>query len=116
MHENGKSRSSFKVFCLTVRKNFLGTTSKIQEVWDLGNLFACHIFPSVFLSHSSEKLRGEPSNVSDSFKCQASKKTYVKERNIMTFSRKVFLSDCQKISLGNTSVYQKCSAIEKFHA
>ena len=116
MHENRKSRSSFKVFCLTVRKKLLGLTSKFQKVWDLGNLFACHIFPSIFLSHSSEKLRGEPSNVSDSFKCQVSKKTYVKERNIMTLSRKFFVSECQKISLGNTSVYQKSSAIEKIHA
>ena len=116
MHENGKSRSSFEVFCLTVRKEFLGTTSKIQNVWDLGNFFEFHIFPSIFLSHSSEKLREEPSNVSDSFKSQVSKKTYVKERNIMTFSRKFFVSECQKFSLGNTSVYQKSSAIEKFHA
>ena len=74
MHENGKSRCSFEVFCLTVRKEFLGTTSKIQNVWDLGNFFEFHIFPSIFLSHSSEKLREEPSNVQDSFKSQVSKK------------------------------------------
>ena len=74
MHENGKSRCSFEVFCLTVRKEFVGTTSKIQNVLDLGNFFEFHIFPSIFLSHSSEKLREEPSNVQDSFKCQVSKK------------------------------------------
>ena len=116
MHENGKSRSSFEVFCLTVRKSFLGTTSKIQIFWDLGNFFAYHGFPSIFLSHSSEKFREDPSNVSESFKCPVSKKTYAKERNITTFSRKFFVSECRKISLGNTLLYQKSSAIEKFHA
>ena len=73
MHENGESQSSFEFFCLTVRKNFLGTFSKIQNVWDLGNFFAYHGFPSIFLSHSIEKLREEPSNVSEIFKCQVSK-------------------------------------------
>ena len=90
MHENGKSRSSFEVFFLKVRKNFLGTTSKIQNVWDLGNFFAYHIFPSIFLSHSSEKLRGEPSNVSDSFKCQVSKETYVKKTEYHDIQSKIF--------------------------
>ena len=74
MHENGKSRSSVEVFCLRERKNFLGTTSKFQVFWDLENSYACHGFPSVFLSQSIEKLREEPSNVSESFKCQVSKK------------------------------------------
>ena len=48
MHENGKSRSSVEVFCLTVRKTFLGTTSKFQAVWDLDNFYAHNGFPSIF--------------------------------------------------------------------
>ena len=38
------------------------------------------------------------------------------ERNITIFRRKFFGSECRTISLWNTSVYQKSSAIEKFHA
>ena len=91
MHENGKSRFSFEVFCLTVRKNFLGTTSKIQNVWDVGNFFAYHFFPSIFLSHSSEKLREELSNVSDSFNCQVSKKL-MQKNGISRHSVENFLS------------------------
>ena len=58
-----------KFFVSQYAKKILGTTSKFQNVWDLGNFFEYHIFPSIFLSHSSEKLREEPSNVSDSFNC-----------------------------------------------
>ena len=34
-------------FCLTVREKFLGTTSKFQNFWDLGNFHAYHGFPSI---------------------------------------------------------------------
>ena len=91
MHENGKSRSSFEFFCLTVRKNFQGTTSKIQNVWDLGNFFAYHGFVSIFLSHSSENFREEPSNVSESFKCQVSK-NLMQKNGISRLSVEIFLS------------------------
>ena len=73
MHENGISRSSVENFCLTVREKFLGTTSKFQNFWVLGNFLAYPGFPSIFLSHSIEKLREEPSKVSEIFKCQVSK-------------------------------------------
>ena len=69
MHENGKSRSSVENFCLTVRKNFLETTSMFQNNWDLENFYAYQGLPSIFLSHSIEELREEPSNVSESLKC-----------------------------------------------
>ena len=75
MLENGKSRSSVKIFCLTVRKKIVGTTSKFQKIWDLGNFYAFNGFPSI-----------------------------------------LFVSECRNFSLGNTSVYQKSSAIEKIHA
>ena len=74
MHEKGKTRSSVEIFCLTVRKKILGTTSRFQNIWDLGNFYLYHGFFSIFLSHSTEKLREEPSNVSESFKSQVSKK------------------------------------------
>ena len=74
MHENGKTRSSVEIFCLTLHKKILGTTSRFQNIWDLGNFYLYHGFSSIFLSHSTEKLREEPSNVSESFKSQVSKK------------------------------------------
>ena len=93
MHENGKSRSSLEIFCLTVRKRLLGTTSNFQNVWDLGNFFAYHGFSSFFLSHSTEKLREEPSNVSESFKCQVSKK-FMQLNGMSRFSVENFPSQC----------------------
>ena len=67
-----------------------------------------------FLSHSTEKFLEEPSKVSERFKCQVSK-SFMQKNGISRFSVEIFLSRCRKISLGNTSVYQKSSANEKFH-
>ena len=62
-----------------------------------------------------EKLLEEPSNASDSFKCRVSKK--LMQKNVISrHSVENFVSECRKISLGITSVYQKSAAIEKFHA
>ena len=116
MHENGKSRSSVEIFCLRVRKKIVGTTSKVQNVWDLEKYFAYHSFPSIFLSHSTEKLLEEPSNVSESFKYEVSKKFMRKNRISRLSVESFFGSECRKISVWNTSVYQKSSANEKFHA
>ena len=71
------------------------------------------VFLRFFLSHSTENLLEEPSKISESCKCQVSKKM-MQENGISRFSVENFLSPCRKISLGNTSVYQKSSAIEKF--
>ena len=48
MHENGKSRSSVENFCLTIREKFPGTTSNIQNFWDIGNFHAHHGFLRCF--------------------------------------------------------------------
>ena len=60
--------------CLTIPKKLVVTTSEFQIIWDLENFHAYHGFLSIFLSHSTEKLREEPSNVSESSKCEVSKK------------------------------------------
>ena len=91
MHENGKSRSSVENFCLTVREKLLGTTSKFQNTWDLGNFHAYHGFPSFFMSHSTKKIREEPTNVSKVFKCEVSKKI-LNENGISRFSVEIFLA------------------------
>ena len=73
------------------------------------------VYLRFFLSQSTEKFLEEPSKVSESFKCQVSKNV-MQKNGIPQFSVEVFLSRSQKKSLGNTSVYQKTSAIEKLHA
>ena len=114
MHENGKSRSSFEIFCLTVRKKFLGTTSKIQNVSDLGNFFVYHGFPSIFLSHISEKLREEPSNVSNSFKCQVSKKL-MQKNGISRLSVEIFLTQsAEKFRWGTLRYIRKVRLSKNF--
>ena len=114
MHENGKSRSSFEVFCHTERKNFLGTTSKIQNVWDLGNFFAYHGFRSIFLSHSSEKLREDPSNVSESFKWQVSIKV-MQKNGVSRLSVENFLSQsAEKFRWGTLRYIRKVRLSKNF--
>ena len=73
------------------------------------------VFLRFFWSHSTEKLREEPSNVSKNFKCEVSK-NFMQKNGISQISVDIFLSRSRKNSLGNTSVYQKISAIEKLHA
>ena len=53
------------------------------------------VFLRFFLSHSNEKLREEPSNVSDTFKCQVSKKLMQKNRK-SRLSVENFLSQSAK--------------------
>ena len=109
-----KSRSSFEIFGLTVRKKFLGTTSKIQNVWDLGNFFAYHGFPSIFLSHSSEKLREERSFVSDTFKCQVSKKL-MQKNGISRHSVAIFLTQsAEKFRWGTLRYIRKVRLSKNF--
>ena len=94
MLENGKSRSSVEFFCLTVRKKTVGTTSKFQKIWDLGNFYALHGFPSFFVSQY-EKLLEEPSNISESFESEVSK-IFVNKNGISIFSVGKFLAQSAK--------------------
>ena len=52
---------------------------------------AYHSFPSIFLSHSTEKLREVPFNVSESFKCQVSK-SFMHKNGKSRISVEIFLS------------------------
>ena len=114
MPENGKSRSSVEKFCLTVRGNVLGTTSKFQKTWDLGNLHAYHGFPWFSLSPSTEKLREEPSNVSKSFKCEVTKKIF-NENGISRFSVENFLAQsADKFRCGTLRYIRKVRLSKNF--
>ena len=83
------------VLCLTIPKELVVTTSKFQIIWDLEKFHAYHGFLSIFLSHSTEKLREEPSNVSESFKCQVSK-NFMHKKVITRFPVENFLSRPEK--------------------
>ena len=89
MHENGKSRSSVEFFCLTIPKKIVVTTSQFQIIWIQKNFCHIMIFRRIFLSDSTEKLREEPSNVSESFKCEVSKKI-LNKNGISRFSIETF--------------------------
>ena len=60
-----------------------------QNNWDLENFYAYQGLPSIFLSHSIEELREEPSNVSESLKCQVSK-NFMQKNGISRFSVEIF--------------------------
>ena len=92
-----------------------GNHFSVSDYMDLEKFLSYHDFRQIFLSDGTEKLREEPSNVSESFKSEVSRK-FLNKNGISRFSVEFFGSECRKISLWNTSVYQKSSAIEKFHA
>ena len=72
--------------------------------------------PSKTVCHTVSKIFvGEHSGVSGNFGYR--KTLCIREGGSITFlRRKLFVTQYQKISLGNTSVYQKNSGIEKFYA
>ena len=80
-----------KFLCLTIPKKFVVTFSKFHVTWDLGNFHEYHGFLGYFLSHSTEKLREEPSNVSKNFKGEVSKKN-LKKNGKSRFSVEIFLA------------------------
>ena len=74
MPENGKSRSSVEKFCLTLREKSCEPLLSFRKLRISETFMRITVFLRFFLSHSTEKLREEPSNVSKSFKCEVSKK------------------------------------------
>ena len=75
-----------------------------------------HTFPPNFFCHTvSKNVVGEHFGVSGIFGYR--KILCVRQGGCITFlRRKLFVTQYRKISLGNTSVYQKNSGIEKFYA
>ena len=114
MHENGKSRCSVENFCLTVRKKIMGTTSKFQKIWDLGNFYAFHGFTSFFVVSQYEKLLEEPSNNSESFECEVSKK-FMNKNGISLFSVRNFLAQsAQRFRCGTLRYMRKVRLSKNF--
>ena len=73
-----------------------------------------HVFSvENFLSHSAEKIRGHPFNVSENL---GYRKILCIIGGITSFRRKFFVSQCRKISWGNPSVmFQKISSSERVY-
>ena len=80
----------------------------MQKRWGVSRLFVQN-----FWSHSTKNFAGEHFGVSENFGYR--KMLCITEGGI-TFLRKLFVTQYQKISLWNTSVYQKISGIEKCYA
>ena len=78
----------------------------------------CHImiFRQIFWSHSTEKLREEPSNVSESFKCQVSKK-FMQLNGMSRFSVEYFPSQsAEGFRCGTLRYIRKVRLSKKIHA
>ena len=72
------------------------------------------VFLRFFLSHSTEKLREEPSNVSKSFKCEVTKKI-LNENGISRFSVENFLAQsADKFRCGTLRYIRKVRLSKNF--
>ena len=103
-----------KFLCLTIPKKFVVTTSKFQIIWDLENSLSYHDFPSKFLSHNTEKLREEPSSVSEIFKREVTKKV-MNKNGISQISVESFLSQsAEKFRWGTLRYIRKLRLSKNF--
>ena len=74
------------------------------------------IFRRIFLSHSTEKFREEPSNVSESFKCEVSKKI-LNKKGISLFSVEHFSAQsAESFRCGTLRYSRKCRLSKSFMA
>ena len=91
MHENGKSSFLPNLLCLTIQKKSWWPLLSFRFFGISKTLCHILIFRQIFWSHSTEKLREEPSNFSESFKFEVSKK-FMRKNRIPRLSVENFLS------------------------
>ena len=106
------------------QKISLGNTSVYQKISDIETFYASergsggeyHVSPSKTFCHTVPKnFVGEHFGVSEKFGYR--KNLCIREGGGITFPRrKLFVTQCRKISLGNTPVYRETSGVEKFCA
>ena len=72
------------------------------------------VFLRFFLSHSSEKLREEPSNVSDTFRCQVSKKLMQKNRKARLSLENFLSQSAEKFRWGTLRYIRKVRLSKNF--
>ena len=114
MHENGKSRLQSKIFVSQYAKNSWERLLRFK-MFRISETFL-HITVSLpfSLSHSIEKLRQEPSNVSDNFKSQVSKKKFIKN-GISRFSVENFLAQsAERFRCGTLRYIRKVRLAKNF--
>ena len=124
MHQRGRGyhiSQSKNFFVTQYQKMSLGNTSVYRELLGIEKVYASekdgvsHFSVENFLSHSTKNFVGAHFGVSGNFGCR--KILCIREGGVITFlSRKLFVTQYQKMSLVNTSVYQKISGIEKLYA
>ena len=114
----GLSRFSVEIFTSHIAENFregillFGEKFWFQKVlWVKRGL--SRFFVGIFRSHSARKFRGHPFNVSEILGIE---NFYASERGVSRSPSKVFFTQYQKFSLGNTSVFQKNSCTATFYA
>ena len=110
-----------KLFVTQYQKFPLGTTSMHQKISGLEDFYASergwyHVSPSKTFCHTIPKISvGDYFDASENFGFR--RILCIREGDGITFlHRKLFATQYRKISLRNTSVYQKVSGIEKFYA
>ena len=109
--ENHVLRSKF--FASPYAKRFWERLLRFNMFGISETFFAYHGFPSIFLSHSSKKLRQEPSNVSDSFKCVSKK--LMQKNGVSRLSVEKFLSQsAEKFRWGTLRYIRKVQLSKNF--
>ena len=115
MHNRGYHDFPSKIFCLTVPKNFVGIPSMFQKIWDIDKILCIiggiTIFRKKNLSHSAEKFRGHPFNVSENL---GYRKILCIIGGITIFRRKFFVSQCRKISWASFQCFRKFGVSKNF--
>ena len=83
-----------------------------KNLWIRGDISRFSV--EIFMSHSAKNFVRELYCFWENFWFR--KVLWMKRGGITFFRRKILVSQCQKVSLGNTSVFQKIWGIEKFYA
>ena len=114
MPENGKSRSSVKEICLTIREKSWEPHLSFRKLGISDTFIRITVFFRFFLSHSTKKLREEPSNVSKCFKCEVTK-NILNENGLLRFSVENFLAQsAEKFRCGTLRYIRKIRLSKNF--
>ena len=123
MHQRGRGYhvSPSKTFVTQYRKFSLGNNLVYREFSGIENFYASgregisHISVKNFLSHSIENFRWGTLRCIGKFRVWKNS-VYQRGREYHISPSKNFVTQYQRISLGNTSVYREISGNEKFYA
>ena len=104
-----------KFFGLTVPKKFVGIPLMFQKFWVIEKFYSewgvSQVSIEIFLSHSAEKFRGHPFNVSENL---SYRKILFRMGGITGFHRNFFVSQCGKISWASLHCFRKFGVSKNF--